>query len=184
VFYFPDTQSELTVPAFEQGNFTVFTGQTHFIIYAKQEAAFSTDITVFDVLNFLPPPVSISRAASASVTQGTAAPVIIVAAGTNSATFSAVVGTLTSLNVGVGGILTAAIPVSGFTIEIMNSGVPIWKGAVSVGPIGNYNQTLCSLTGLNIPFTGNLGGLIIEVVSAVDLSADNFQVWANITYEG
>lgn len=73
VFSFPDTGSELTVPAYEEGVFPVFTGQTTFYVYCLNQAANTDDVTTFDILNFLPPPISVPRAALQQVATGNGA---------------------------------------------------------------------------------------------------------------
>ena len=56
-FIFPDTGKQLTVPAFAQGVYPVFTGSLSF--YVMAEVAAVGDVTQFEILNSLPPPVSV-----------------------------------------------------------------------------------------------------------------------------
>lgn len=56
-FIFPDTGRQLTVPAFSQGTYPVFTNAMTF--YAIAEAATVGDQTEFEILNSVPPAVSV-----------------------------------------------------------------------------------------------------------------------------
>ena len=58
-FLFPDSGYALVVPAYSQGVFPVFTNALMF--YATAPGADGGDKTVFQVLNSMPPPVSIAR---------------------------------------------------------------------------------------------------------------------------
>jgi len=58
-FLFPDSGYTLLVPAYSQGVFPVFTNALMF--YATAPGADAGDRTVFQVLNSMPPPVSIAR---------------------------------------------------------------------------------------------------------------------------
>lgn len=58
-FIFPDTSTTTTIPAFSPYSIVeVFTNQTMFYLYAA--GAEAEDISRFSILNFLPPPISIS----------------------------------------------------------------------------------------------------------------------------
>lgn len=56
-FIFPDTGRQLSVPAFAQGVFPVFTNSLTF--YVISENSLAGDITEFEILNTMPPPVSV-----------------------------------------------------------------------------------------------------------------------------
>jgi len=56
-FLFPDTGRQLTVPAFAQGVYPVFTNALTF--YVDAPASLLGDVTVFEILNSVPPPVSV-----------------------------------------------------------------------------------------------------------------------------
>lgn len=86
-FIFPDTGRQLTVPAFAQGVFPVFTSALTF--YVISEASSAGDITEFEILNSMPPPVSIlpsqeqSNARATGIGIGGNASTPIIPAGTN-----------------------------------------------------------------------------------------------------
>jgi hypothetical protein len=85
-FIFPDTGRQLTVPAYSQGVYPVFTNASTF--YVISESANVGDISEFEILNSMPPPVSVlpsqeqSHSASPGVDLATNGITPIVAAGT------------------------------------------------------------------------------------------------------
>jgi hypothetical protein len=159
VFYFPDTMSELTIPAFEQGNFPVFTGQTHFIVYVKNQVAGVSDITIFDVLNFLPPPVAIPRADITSVgASSVSGNIALAGTGLTTGVFAAPAeGIITGINVSVSANIATALAAGAFVyLTITNNAgtVGLWAGAVALGPVGASTVQVASINGVNIPYSG------------------------------
>src|SRR6185436_3787700 len=56
-FIFPDTGKQLTLPPFAQGVYPVFTNSLTF--YVQGDDVSTGDVTVFEILNSMPPPVSV-----------------------------------------------------------------------------------------------------------------------------
>jgi len=56
-FIFPDTGKQLTLPPFAQGVYPVFTNSLTF--YVQGDDVLPGDVTVFEILNSMPPPVSV-----------------------------------------------------------------------------------------------------------------------------
>jgi len=73
VFVFPDTQETTTIPAYSPKTIIeVFTGQTQFNVVGNGVSP--SDVTFFSILNFLPPPVSVSVSQEQNIAAVTAIP--------------------------------------------------------------------------------------------------------------
>lgn len=94
-FLFPDTGRQLTVPSYNQGVYPVFTSALTFYVVASNAAA--GDVTVFEILNSEPPPVSV--AASSQGTAHASPTVDLGAGGTTQVVPATVNGTLTGFQI-------------------------------------------------------------------------------------
>jgi hypothetical protein len=168
-FLFPDTGRQLTVPAYCQGLFPVISNSLMF--YVIGAVAQAGDVTVFEILNSLPPPVAVlpsqeqTHAGISGVplfTNGTSA---IVPAGTTGTVqgFSAVLS-----NTGASAA-TAVVSLQD------GAGNVIWVSTVDVQagqtiPISQSNLKLRFVNGLNLVIsgaTGTVGGINMNVYYSV-----------------
>jgi hypothetical protein len=95
VFTFPDTYQTLTVPAYEEGVFPVFTGSLQFYVQAIN--GYQSDQTNFSILNFLPPPVAVGR--SSLSTKAVSAQINLAVNGSTTILPASFYGTVKSFNV-------------------------------------------------------------------------------------
>jgi hypothetical protein len=153
-FLFPDTGKQLTVPAYCQGLFPVITNSLTF--YVISTGAGSGDITIFQILNSMPPPVAVlpsqeqQSAAATGLSLGVDNGVVIVAAPT--------VGTLNAFSINM--VSDYANPAT-FTIQLKDGlGHILFQEAVTMQ--ANSQQTV-ALSGLRLRF---YDGLLADVLYA------------------
>lgn len=147
-FLFPDTGKQLTVPAFAQGTYPVFTSSLSLFVVAEE--GLLGDTTVFEILNSMPPPVSVlpSQLQSHSGVVGmNVAPngsTNLVPAGTN--------GTLQGFN------LTFDIPagVTGNNTILLQDGMgnSLWASFINGAPTGQ--AITVTQSGLQLRFANGL----------------------------
>jgi hypothetical protein len=145
-FLFPDSGFTLTVPAYNQGVFPVFTNALMFYVIAAEGVVSGNSLT-FMVLNSMPPPVALNptamqtseAVANISMTNGTTQ---IIPAGVN----GSIHGFLITLEFAdVGSALLALVDGAGTTI---------WTDTVTAGAQA-VGQTI-SVTGINLRFVNGL----------------------------
>lgn len=93
-FIFTDMNDTVTIPAYESAVVPVFTGQTQFFVSAPN--AQSEDITRFQILNCLPPPIAIAPSSAQDVLASAA---IALTVGTTTLLASTVSGTIEGVNI-------------------------------------------------------------------------------------
>lgn len=166
-FAFPDTGSQLTVPAGVEGIYPVFTGQTKFYLWAISETVSSLDITTFDALNFLPPPVEIARSEQLATLSPMGVPI-------NGTVQTAIItpaksGILQGLNIQVDFDAPANFAMA-ITVFDGNS-VPLWQGHINNAAGGYVSKTMVDMDALNQRFYGPLS---IQVASSPAPVATSF----------
>jgi hypothetical protein len=149
-FIFPDTGRQLTIPPFAQGVFPVFTNALTF--YALSENALVGDVTEFEILNALPPPVSVlpsqeqSHAGASGIGLSTNSTTPVVAAGTN--------GTLQGFTVSGSALASGT---GNCEVQISDgTGALLWAAFVSE-PSGALSATQ---SGLQLRFTNGLNFVV------------------------
>lgn len=151
-FIFPDSGFILTVPAFNQGVYPVFTNALMF--YANSPLAVLGDVTIVQILNSMPPPVAIQPSSEQQQ------------AG------------LANLNLNTNGT-TAIIPasVAGGTIDAMSITIAIASGATGAGQLelvdgtgqilwetiveADVGNTSINLTGLRLRFRNGVNAVVL-----------------------
>jgi hypothetical protein len=167
-FVFPDSGFVLTVPAHNQLVAPVFTNALMF--YASAPSSIAGDVTVFQILNSMPPPIPIAPSTTQNHAGINAIPTtngstVLVAAGIN--------GTLNTLSItlaanAAGGALAMSV--------IDGSGKSLWVTYVSVP---------ASSSQINFPF--NVPGLDVRFVNGLNLVVSGstlagVQIIANVYY--
>lgn len=157
-FIFPDTGKQLTIPAYSQGVYPVFTNAMTFYVLSVGAAA--GDVTVFECLNSVPPPVSVlpsaeqSHAGSGSVSLNANSSTPILPAGTT--------GTLQTVSL-VLNIQTGASPAfQAVTVTLQDgTGTILWQqgfqyaaSTTTVLPINQTGLRLRFVNGLNLVISG------------------------------
>ncbi len=151
-FVFPDTGETVAFPAYSPNTIIeVFSQQTQFYVVAA--GPITPDVTRFQILNFLPPPVSVSvsteqQTASASNVSA-AAPLVVdlVAPGIN--------GTLQALQVQFGVANAAGNSNAAITVTDGN-GKQIAYSAVFVKATEQTNTTIIDLSNINVRFQNGI----------------------------
>lgn len=150
-FWFPDTGFELVVPAHNQGLFPVFTNALQFYAIALNAAA--GDVTILQILNSLPPPISLLPASqtTALVTSSMGFNIVnsiqMIPVGTS--------GTVTGLS--IQGIVNAGAtnPGSFHLFLIDGTGKEVWEGLLSAPTSGSSTINI-NLTGIDVRFVNGL----------------------------
>jgi hypothetical protein len=166
-FQFPDSGYVLTVPAYNQGVYPVFTNALQFYVFSP--GAVTGDRTLFQVFNSMPPPVSVSpsvqqsHAAAMGILLSANATVPIIPAPTN--------GTINALSVTIdAGTATVA---QNCNLNLFDgTGVLMWAGAVSIAMQGIIN-----LSGLELAFHSGVNAII----TSTTIPAGGFAI-VNIYY--
>lgn len=151
-FLFPDTGKQLTVPAGCQGTFPVFTNSMTF--YAIANGAITGDVTLFTVLNSMPPPVAVqpseaqSHASVTGINLATNATTTIVPAPTS--------GTIEAFNLVVSGASTTA----GQCDFVLQDGTPtqLYHQTITL-PVGQFSLSV-PITGIRQRFSNGLFAVI------------------------
>lgn len=156
-FIFPDSGFVLTVPAFNQGVYPVFTNALMF--YANAPLAEPGDITITQILNSLPPPIAIQP--SSEQQQAGITAVSLTTNSTTSIIPPPTSGTVNGFSIVIGGVTAA---VTGACTLQLSDGTPkaLWIGEISAGDTGPF-----TLSGLHLRFANGLNLL----VSSTSLSA-------------
>jgi hypothetical protein len=153
-FIFPDSGFVLTVPAHNQGVFPVFTNALMF--YASAPSSAAGDITIFQILNSLPPPIPMAATETQNHSSVTA---IALANGSTPIVAPGVSGTLNSLSI------TIALT-GGFAALILADGRPvnIWGGTFDAAAATTqfFNP---NLNGLNVRFVNGLNAILSGVTA-------------------
>jgi hypothetical protein len=158
VFVFSDSGFELVVPAHNQGVFPVFTnGLMFYVVSANAQAG---DVTAFQVLNSMPPPVPIApsstqnHAGQAGIGPGNGS-TVIVPAGVN--------GTLNVISISFD-VTVGATAESGAISLIDGSGKTLWTNLFAVGANATNN------------FDPMINGLAVRFVNGINcvVSASSF----------
>lgn len=179
VFLFPDSGSELVVPAYNQGLYPVITNALMFYVFAT--GAVLGDRTIFQALNSLPPPLAIQpyqappvpvppptqNAAATGIPLNANATTPVIAAGTN--------GTMTGFSVNTS--CTAGAAAAFVNVSLQDGGgKTLWSTNIEV-PINQASNTPNDLTGLNLKFTNG-----VSVVVFGSTGVANGFVVANLYY--
>jgi hypothetical protein len=154
VFSFPDSGFELQVPAHNQGMFPVLTNALMF--YASAPAAIIGDTTILQILNSMPPPISIAPASiqnhvsltEASLTNGSAVLIPAPASGSlNTVSITVYVETETPGDLG--------------QIQLVDgTGATLWTQVVIA--IATAQNLIFDLSGLNLRFQNGVAVVMSE----------------------
>jgi hypothetical protein len=148
-FIFPDSGFVLTVPAHNQGVFPVFTNALMF--YASAPASAVGDITIFQILNSLPPPIPIAPSEAQNHVQITGEPItvgslVVVPAGVN--------GTLNTLSLSIA-ISAGAGGENGQFQLFDGTGRVLWSGYYVADAATAYNIPV-NLSGMSLRFINGI----------------------------
>jgi hypothetical protein len=150
-FIFPDTGRQLTVPAYAQGVYPLFTNALTF--YVISESAGIGDISEFEILNSMPPPVSVlpsqaqSRASSPGIELSVNGPTQVVAPGTT--------GTLQGFQVTLTLRNLDAADHSAIVVLQDGNGQILWD-TILIAQHGTSETTSLSLSNLRLRFQNGL----------------------------
>lgn len=130
-FLFPDSGAVLVVPAYNQGLFPIFTNALTF--YVSAPTAVPGDLSVFQVLNSIPPPVAVNPSVIQDVASESGIPLL-----TTGNTYSTIIpapinGLITGFNISWQSSDAGA---SSNLVLQDGQGRIIWAGAIT-GPWGN-----------------------------------------------
>ena len=165
-FYFPDTQMTVTVPSYTPYAIVeVATSARSFILQTgiNGQTVVSTDMTRFQVLNYLPPPVVIptsqeqATAVVGNINMGTATTTLIA---------STVNGTLEAVNINLA--FNSANSGDGTWSLEDGAGNKIMSGAVSTSSGDKLNLTLASIAGIRVRFSQ---GIVLKCTQTAVLGA-------------
>ena len=172
-FIFPDTGRQLTVPAYSQGVYPVFTNSLTF--YVVSEGATTGDMTEFEVLNSMPPPVSVlpsqeqSHAGVSGVDMSVNGFTQVIPAGTSGTVQSFFMNfALNNTGSGAASVEVALVDGTGAPLWIIT--LPVQGDAVSTLPI--------TQTGLRLRFTN---GVRVQIINST-YPADASLLVANLYY--
>lgn len=167
-FIFPDTGRQLTIPAFSQGVYPVFTNSLTFYVIA--EAASVGDVTEFEILNSMPPPVSVLPSQEQS--HGSLAGINLAANGASAIIPAGVNGTLQGFTI------TAFVPAgaTGSNVVYLQDGTGAQVFASFVNGAAQAQSITITQSNLAWRFTNGLN----FVVTGSTLSAGNCVV--NVYY--
>lgn len=162
-FQFPDSGFLLTVPAHAQGLFPVLTNALMFYVIAN--GAGSSDVTIVQVLNSLPPPIALvisTQQNSVAITG------VLIAASTTPLIANTVSGTVNTLSLSI-----AATGSGNFGVSIQDgTGAVLWANFFDAP--GNFPV---DLSGLNVRFRQGLN-LVVSGISGAPTGA----IDANVFY--
>lgn len=164
VFYFPDTQFRLDIPAYTVGVFPVITNGLQFV--AQCANAIAGAATFIQILNFNPPPVAVEKTVFQSSTNSGS---IALTTGTSNHNFIIGTGSLHGFVIAISGATASALDNLAFELtDDTGSGLgsALFGGQVSVNTTAENFQVV-SPGGLNIQFHNGVtlhlvdsGGLI------------------------
>jgi hypothetical protein len=151
-FLFPDTGKQLTLPPFAQGIYPIMTNSLSF--YVVPDGCTTGDVTVFEILNSLPPPVSVfpaqlqSHASITGMNLSANGTTVVIAAPTS--------GTVQGFSLTVSGSSTTA---GACDFQLADgTGTAIYHQTITV-PAGYVSQTT-PMSGLLMRFTDGLDAVI------------------------
>lgn len=156
VFYFPDTQFRLDVPAGSLGVFPVITNGLQF--YAYCPSATDDDSTFIQVLNFNPPPVSATQSSVATPALATGLSLPEATETVDQQAYTGP-GVLTGFTIELGQVSASAAVNMNVSITDNNAvgGTVLYTTAIGVASgASGENIQVTSISGLNIPFTKGL----------------------------
>lgn len=146
-FIFPDSGFVLTVPAHGQIVSPVFTNALMF--YASAPGASAGDVTVAQVFNSMPPPISIQPADVSNVGQ-------VAALGLGANGSVALVAPTVSGSINTIALIVTIVTAGTGQLTVKNgAGDTLWVWSLDTAPAGVWPVTIA---GLNIRFTGGLTG--------------------------
>lgn len=153
-FVFPDSGFSLVVPAHEGGVFPVLTNALMF--YAVATSAIGGDVTVFQVLNSMPPPIPISptfqqnHVGASGIPPQTNGSTAILPAGTS--------GTLNTLSMSID--LVAGASAGSVQLSIVDgAGHQLWANIYNVAASTTVNYPV-NVSGLDLRFTNGLNFVV------------------------
>jgi hypothetical protein len=156
-FVFPDSGFILTVPAHNQLVSPVFTNAMMF--YASAPGAIAGDITIFQILNSMPPPVQI--APSSAQNHASVSPIPLQTNGFTQIVPLGVSGTLNSLNINA---TSAGIGVASLSLAD-GAGHTLWQGILDFPATGG--NVVFPVTGLSARF---FNGITLQITSTTFVS--------------
>lgn len=155
IFWFADTQSTITIPAYEFALVPVFTNLIRFTVNAVDTIG-ANDATAFEVLNTMPPPVSLPASQLQTLAGGTAfnLPANVAGATILAPTVS---GTLIALTVALDGKSGLAAPFD-LVLQLKDgTGQVLWAAQPTFQTVSvETHANLVQLSGLNLRFKGGL----------------------------
>lgn len=157
-FIFPDSGFILTVPAFNQGVYPVFTNALMFYVNAPKTVL--GDITIAQILNSVPPPVAIQP--SGEQQSAGVAGVNMSANGSTQVVPASVSGTLQGFVITYTAVGTAGGESAILTLYD-GTGKPLWQGSATVAEANQPQSMTIPVTGLDIRFTN---GITLQVASS------------------
>jgi len=163
-FIYPDSGFVLTVPAFNQGVYPVFTNALMF--YVNSPLATLGDITICQILNSMPPPVAIQPSAEQEHVGVTG--ISLAAAGTTQIVPAGISGTINAISIQV--LLPTGTTGAATLVLSDGAGNQLWFGGV------NDAAQDINLSGLHIRFQNGLS----LTVSGTTLAAGSLAV--NVYY--
>lgn len=146
-FLFPDSGFVLSVPAYNSGVYPVFTNALMFYAVASQPAG-SAGLTVFQILNSMPPPLSIAPSSIQNSVTETGIPLHTTGNTYVTLLGPAVSGRMTGFNINWGGS-TDNLPTSNVDFVDGLSNI-LWAGTI------NNSPGQMTVSGMNVRFSNGL----------------------------
>jgi hypothetical protein len=165
-FIFPDTGRQLTVPAYAQGVYPVFSSALTF--YVVSEASATGDVTQFEILNSMPPPVSVLPSQEQS--HASVSGLDLHTNGTTTLVPPPTTGTIQGLVLAIAGSAATA-GVADFVLQDGTNAV-VWHQTITI-PVGVYQQTI-PMSGLRLRFYNGLFAVLS--LSTVPAGAANMSI--------
>jgi hypothetical protein len=170
VFLFPDSGFSLSIPSHEGGVFPVFTNALMF--YAIAANAQSGDVTVFQVMNSIPPPVPVSPTFAQNHAGISAASIVN---GSTPIVAAPISGTLNTISLSIAATATSA---GSFNVAFVDGNSrTVWEGVFSVAAGGVPQEFPVNLTGLSIRFAN---GLAMVISGEVNITGG--AIYGNVYY--
>jgi len=171
VIWFPDTQSTITIPAYEDVITPVFTNVTQFYVNAVDTIATDgDDATCIELLNTMPPPIALPASVLQTIASPGSSPNL--ASGTQTMTFlggatsspDAVSGTIENIQVALHGAMTTAPIAANITLED-ETGTLLWNQLVECTASGTeIHMMLANISGVSIKFRDGVKYIIDVIV--------------------
>lgn len=174
-FLFPDSGFELVVPPYNQGLYPVITNALMF--YAFATGAVVGDRTILQVLNSMPPPLSVQPflAPAPAAQQSAISSLINFVNGATQIIAPAISGTLTGFAINVSATATASQ--GGGNLFLQDGSVKtLWTTQVAVAASQSINVPY-NVSGLNLKF---VNGVTFNILNATNI-ASGF-VYVNLYY--